>query len=93
MDLENEKKQKNICSNIMICGFFISTSRWMRILLQPSTVKKEPSIYVGIKITYQTKENGTLICLLTSEVFLSMVHLHQDLLACTNGKDFETVEL
>lgn len=47
----------------------------------------------GIKITYQTKENSTLICLLTSEVLLSMPHIYQDLHACIGSKDFEMVEL
>lgn len=47
----------------------------------------------GIKITYQTKENDTLTCLLTSEVFFCMTEIWQDLLACTDNKDYTKIEL
>lgn len=47
----------------------------------------------GIKITYQTKENDTLTCLITSEVFFCMTEMWQDLLACTDNKDYKKIEL
>lgn len=90
---------RDIYTTFLAQGREIFSDHWqvMQNLLLREKDKREQKGEIknrdGIKITYQTKENGTLICLLTSEVFLSMVHLHQDLLACTDGKDFETVEL
>lgn len=90
---------RDIYTTFLAQGKEIFSDHWqvMQNLLLREKEKREQKGEIknrdGIKITYHTKENGELICLLTSEVFLSMVHVYQDLLACTGAKDLETVEL
>ena len=90
---------RDIYTTFLAQGREIFSDHWqvMQNLLLREKEKREQKGEIKnrdrIKITYHTKENGTLICLLTSEVFLSMAHVHQDLLVCTGDKNFETVEL
>ncbi len=90
---------RDIYTTFLAQGREVFSDHWqvMQSLLLREKEKREQKGEIknrdGIKITYRTKENNTLICLLTSEVLLSMPHIYQDLHACTGSKDFETVEL